>query len=92
MTPDAQPENSEQLRQRKDEYLLDEIERYRKRAEKAEQEVERLRSALLRMADWPDENMETARTLHYDFRGWARAALYAPPLTDGPIGDTGSTS
>ena len=35
----------------------------------------RLREACERIANWPDEDMSQARTLHYDMRGWARAAL-----------------
>lgn len=34
-----------------------------------------LRKALKHIADWPDDNMATAMTLHYDMRGWAREAL-----------------
>ena len=35
----------------------------------------KLRSALKQIADRPDDEMAVARTLHYDMRGWARAAL-----------------
>lgn len=41
----------------------------------AEREIAELRAALHKIADRPDAEMEAARTLHYDMRGWARAAL-----------------
>jgi hypothetical protein len=38
-------------------------------------ENQRLRAALARIADRSDAEMEQARTLHYDMRGWAKAAM-----------------
>lgn len=38
-------------------------------------EVRRLRSFVRDVATWPDAGMETARTLHYDWRGQARRLL-----------------
>lgn len=49
--------------------------RWVERAEKAETRIAELEAALKHIAEWPDENMATARTLHYDMRGWARGAL-----------------
>lgn len=38
-------------------------------------EVRRLRGALMQIANRPEAEMMTARTLHYDMRGWALRAL-----------------
>lgn len=61
---------------------VDEIERLREQndglylaIQMAQKEQERLRACLERIADWPDDNMATARTLHYDWRGEARKVL-----------------
>lgn len=41
--------------------------------------VERLREALEHIAAVPDDAMKVALTLHWDMRGWARAALEETP-------------
>ena len=55
------------------------VDELRRIAEKQQAENKRLRSALEQIASFPDEGMETARTLHYDMRGWAKRALDATP-------------
>jgi hypothetical protein len=53
-------------------------------AERAEKE--RLRDALEQIAHFDDAHMETARTLHYDMRGWARAVLATSNETEQKAG------
>lgn len=42
-------------------------------------EMRRLRAALKQIANRDEVEMQSARTLHYDMRGWARAALEVQP-------------
>jgi hypothetical protein len=42
-------------------------------------EVRRLRAVLKHIADRDEFEMQTARTLHYDMQGWARAGLEVQP-------------
>lgn len=43
-----------------------------------------LRTVLEQIANRPDAEMERAKTLHWDMRGWARAVLAAPEPQDTP--------
>jgi hypothetical protein len=59
----------------KTEAAWERADRWKARAEAAEAEVARLRAALEQIANRDPAEMATARTLHYDMAGWARAAL-----------------
>lgn len=57
--------------------VVDELAQPRAELAQALSENARLRAALEKIANRDDAEMVTARTLHYDMRGWAAAALEA---------------